>query len=206
MQNWSKIISLLVASYVLYACQEEETQTEEHFLSTSEETSLKVFSDSELLALDTLTPQLDIVYIDSMNCQNFLNKDGSYEVNWNILSDVKIENTYFPKYGINGYLADFGKSPLFLENKEMTIEGYVIPFLVDSVNFNYTYVVSKYPNSACFFCGGGGGPETVIELALKPNHRHYRVDEYLMVKGILQLNNDDPTKVNYFLKDAEIIE
>lgn len=202
MLYWLKKTSLIILFLILFSCEEKDDETE-----SLDELNYKILTDTNIIiAPDTFVSQADIVFIDSNNSQNFLNKDGSYEANWNMLADAKFENTYFPKHNASGYYVDFGKSPLFLQEKTITLEGYMIPFLVDTANGNYKYVISKLPNSACFFCGGGGGPETVAEIFFKPGHRTLREDEYLTVKGRFVLNNGNPWMVNYLIYEGEVIE
>ncbi|MEM6963324.1 MAG: DUF3299 domain-containing protein, partial [Bacteroidota bacterium] len=64
-------------------------------------------------------------------------------------------------------------------------------------------VLSKNPNSSCFFCGGAG-PETVLELELKPSAiERYEVDDLKTFKGILKLNKINDKHLTYLLTDAE---
>ena len=66
-----------------------------------------------------------------------------------------------------------------------------------------SYVLSQNPNSSCFFCGGAG-PETVLELELKPSAiKRYEVDSVVEFKGVLKLNKIDDKHLTYVLLDAE---
>ena len=56
-----------------------------------------------------------------------------------------------------------------------------------------------------FFCGYGG-PETAIELILKPGHENFLMDELVTVTGKLQLIYDDITSGVYRLNDATAIK
>lgn len=93
---------------------------------------------------------------------------------------------------------EFGQSVKRLNGKRVSIKGYVIP--VD-YNENY-YVLSAYPYSACFFCGGAG-PETVVSLKFEGKPRKYKTDELLSFEGVLKLNSTDVYEMNYILTGAK---
>ena len=120
-------------------------------------------------------------------------------INWSYLADVKFEVKFSEEMGYNLHHATFGKSLKTYEGKEVVITGYMIP--LDALGISY--VLSKNPNSSCFFCGGAG-PETVLELEMKPSAiKRYEVDEVMTFKGILKLNKVDKTRMNYVLLEAE---
>ena len=96
---------------------------------------------------------------------------------------------------------DLGPSVQKLKNQPVSITGYVLPVDLDA----NLYVLSAFPFSACFFCGGAG-PETVMTLNFKKKARKFKTDERLTFTGTLQLNADDIYKMNYILDDAEIAE
>lgn len=123
------------------------------------------------------------------------------EVSWKTLGDVKYEKKWDDKEGMYILYPDFGQSVKKLEGKLIKISGYVIP--VD-YNENY-YVLSAYPYSACFFCGGAG-PESVISLKFKKKSEKFKTDTRLEVIGILELNNTDIYEMNYILRDAEKVK
>ena len=218
MQYWLKTISSFFIFIILFGCSEETSKelTYEDNNSYEMNDSIKNEFTTDYLepspeeiqaTIDELTEPEEIepkVFIDSTNHKKFLTKNG-YEINWNILSDVVMDLTFFPEHQASGYYAEFGTSPLFLREKDVAIEGYVIPFLVDTLKNEIIYVLSENPNSVCFFCGGSG-PESVMELILKPGHRKYREDEYLSFKGNLVLNNGNPMRLNYLLYEAEELE
>ena len=93
----------------------------------------------------------------------------------------------------------FGEALKKLAGKEISITGYMIP--MDPMGI--TYVLSRNPNSTCFFCGGAG-PETVLQLNMKPSAiKRYKTDDKLTFKGILQLNEKDIHSLTYVLEEAE---
>ena len=84
------------------------------------------------------------------------------------------------------------------EGEEVMIAGYLIPIDVESQR----YALSKNPFSSCFFCGNAG-PETVIELHFSRNPGRFATDEYLMIKGTLELRRDGKG-LFFVLNNAEI--
>ena len=120
-------------------------------------------------------------------------------INWGYLGDVNYEVKYSEELGYNLHIATFGKSIADLDGKEVIISGHMIP--LDPMGISY--VLSQNPNSSCFFCGGAG-PETVLELELKPSAiKRYEVDSVVEFKGVLKLNKIDDKHLTYVLLDAE---
>lgn len=120
-------------------------------------------------------------------------------INWSYLADVKFDVQYSEELGYNLHHATFGKMITPYDGKEVIISGHMIP--LDPMGISY--VLSQNPNSSCFFCGGAG-PETVLELEMKPSAiRRYEVDEVKAFKGILQLHKVDDKRLTYVLLEAE---
>jgi hypothetical protein len=95
----------------------------------------------------------------------------------------------------------FGPSIQKLKNQPVVITGYILPVDLDA----NLYVLSAFPFSACFFCGGAG-PETVMTLNFKKGTRKFKTDERLTFQGTLKLNADDIYQMNYILEGAEIVD
>ena len=120
-------------------------------------------------------------------------------INWSYLADVTFEEKYSEDLGYKLHHATFGKMVSEYEGKEVEISGYMIP--MDPMGI--TYVLSKNPNSSCFFCGGAG-PETVMELEIKASAiRRYEVDDLKTFKGILKMNKVNDKQLTYILTEAE---
>ena len=116
---------------------------------------------------------------------------------WKQLADVEYEKRFFEEHNQNYLVPVFGKTPKAHEGKEVTVSGYIIP--LDAK----LYALSKNPYAACFFCGAAG-PETVVELQLKPKAiKRYKMDQQMAFTGILRLNDSDVYHFNYILEDAE---
>lgn len=128
--------------------------------------------------------------------------DAQIKINWQDLADVEFKAKYFEEHDMQFLAPVFGERPKKFEGKEVVIKGYAIP--LDEAG--QIYALSLYPYSSCFFCGAAG-PETVIELNLKPSaKKRYKMDEVTSFKGILQLNDDDVEHFNYILNDASPVE
>lgn len=123
-------------------------------------------------------------------------------ITWQQLGDVTFEDKYIEEEDGYYWYPTFGKTPLAYDGKEVRITGYIIPVDI----YNGFYVLSKYNNSACFFCGGGG-PETILELDFKSKDKQkYKMDDFVTFKGTLVLNVDDIEHCNYILKDAVLVK
>ena len=118
---------------------------------------------------------------------------------WETLSDVKFTLKYSEEIGLDATHATFGESVKAFENQQVIIKGFMLP--LDPLGTQY--VLSKHPMANCFFCGQAG-PETVIELRLHPKSiRRYTMDEVHTFKGILRLNEKDPSTLHYIIESAE---
>lgn len=125
------------------------------------------------------------------------------EIDWSVLADAKFSRVLVKKYNSVYLIPKFGKQLKAYDGEEVILAGYTIPLSADFSQL----VLSKSPYASCFFCGQSG-PETVVELELKPDaaKRRYRMDEYVRFKGILELNRKDPRYLCYRLTEAEVYE
>jgi hypothetical protein len=87
------------------------------------------------------------------------------------------------------------------EGKEITLEGYHLPLDIEGDQY---IILSKYPFSQCFFCGGAG-PESIAEVYFKVKHSKFEPDQYIRVKGKLRLNDKDVEHGNFILEEAVLI-
>jgi len=98
------------------------------------------------------------------------------------------------------YLPVFGEKTQEMEGKEITADGYIIPF--EGMFKPEHIILSSLPLAECFFCGSGG-PETVMEVMLKEPVKY--TSKKVTVRGKLVLNAKDPEKLMYILKEAKVI-
>ena len=123
------------------------------------------------------------------------------DLSWDILSDVTFEEQYLEESDTYWLIPSFGDFIKLYEKQEVTIEGYLIVIDIDE-NF---FVLSKYPYSACFFCGAAG-PDSIVELQLDQKLRGVQTDQKVRVRGRLSLNKSDIEHFNYILTQASVIE
>lgn len=126
---------------------------------------------------------------------------GYYDISWVDLADVKFEPKYYEEAEQNLLFPTFGPRPMALKDKPIVLPGYILPTDVE----NGIFVLSAFTMSSCFFCGAAG-PESVVQLKLKPGHREYKMDEWLTFKGTLRLNDSDIDQLNYIIEDAEEVK
>lgn len=124
-----------------------------------------------------------------------------FKVTWEMLRDVTFKKKWYATESIYMLHPTFGPGVQKLKNQQITITGYILPVDLDA----NLYVLSAFPFSACFFCGGAG-PETVMTLNFKKNGRKFKTDERLTLTGTLKLNSDDIYQMNYIMDGAEITE
>jgi len=204
----SSIQTLIFSSFLfilaLFSCNDESSSKKKNTVASPDTNATSTADSLDTVELKDSSTSFTVtqVRIDSSNHQKYLQKDGSYRINWGILGDVEIQPKYYEEYEAEGFYAYFGPSPVFLKNKTVVIEGYVIRLIIKE---EQSYFLSMNPNSSCFFCTNVG-PETILELFLKPDHKKFLVDEYHKFKGRLELNNGNPWMLNYLLYEAEQIK
>jgi hypothetical protein len=119
---------------------------------------------------------------------------------WEQLRDVKFKKKWYPEEGLVLLYPRFGPTVKALQGQAVSVTGYVIPVDLELG----TYVVSRYPMAACFFCGGAG-PESVIMLKFRKQPRRFKTDERLTFTGTLRLNADNIYEMNYILEGARLV-
>mgnify|MGYP000865167504 CR=1 FL=1 len=120
---------------------------------------------------------------------------------WALFAKTKFEAKY------NEKAAEYFLYPVFapeLKNmvgKEISIEGYYLPIEIEGDAY---IILSKFPYSQCFFCGGAG-PESIAEVTFKVKPGKFEMDQYLRVKGKLKLNEANIEHGNFLLEDAVLV-
>ena len=121
---------------------------------------------------------------------------------WALFAKTKFEAKY------NDKAAEYFLYPVFpvelkdLVGKEISLEGYYMPIDIDGDAY---IILSKFPYSQCFFCGGAG-PESIAEVTFKVKQSgKFEMDQYLRVKGKLKLNEGNIDHGNFMLEEASII-
>ena len=132
---------------------------------------------------------------------SFVPATNPVKLTWETLRDVTFKKKWYPDESVYMLYPTFGPAVQQMKGKEVSITGYILPIDLDA----NMYVLSAFPYSACFFCGGAG-PESVMALKFKKNPRKFKTDERLTFKGTLALNADDIYQMNYVLESTEVAE
>lgn len=120
---------------------------------------------------------------------------------WNEFAKTKFEPKYYEKLGEYLFYPKFPDVLKAMEGKEITVQGFYVPFAPEGGDY---IIISKYPMSQCFFCGGGG-PESIAEVFFTKSPGKFQVDDLITIKGKLKLNADDVDHVNFILTDAVLV-
>lgn len=121
---------------------------------------------------------------------------------WHEFAKTKFEPKYYENLGEYVYYPTFTPELNARVGKEITIEGYYVPFAPEGESY---IILSKFPMSQCFFCGGSG-PESVTEVVFAKDPGRFEVDDLITVKGKLKLNRDDLDHVNFIITDAILVK
>lgn len=120
---------------------------------------------------------------------------------WNDFAKTKFEPKYYENLGEYLFYPNFPAELKAMEGKEITIQGFYVPFAPEDSDY---IILSKFPQSQCFFCGGGG-PESVVEVNFAKAPAKFQVDDLITVKGKLKLNADNIDHVNFILNEAVLV-
>lgn len=123
------------------------------------------------------------------------------KLSWEVLRDVTFKKKWYAEESVYMLYPTFGQGIQKLNGKTVELTGYVLPVDLES----NIYVLSAFPYSACFFCGGAG-PESVVSLKFKKSDKKFKTDERRTFRGTLKLNADNIYELNYILADAEMLE
>jgi hypothetical protein len=142
------------------------------------------------------------LFLTSCFFLTFMTALGQTRDMWHVFSKTQFEPKFDESLGEYIFYPKFPQEVLQLEGKEVTLTGYYVPFAPEGDDY---IIVSKYPMSQCFFCGGGG-PESVAEVNFAGRPERFRVDDLITVRGKLRLNVDDPDHINFILIDAVLLK
>lgn len=123
------------------------------------------------------------------------------KLSWETLRDVTFKKKWYAEESVYMLYPTFGTGIQKLNNKPVELTGYVLPVDLEA----NLYVLSAFPYSACFFCGGAG-PESVVSLKFKKTGKKFKTDERRTFRGTLKLNADNIYELNYILADTEMLE
>lgn len=123
------------------------------------------------------------------------------KLSWEALRDVTFKKKWYAEESVYMLYPTFGPAVQKMNGKPVELTGYVLPVDLES----NVYVLSAFPYSACFFCGGAG-PESVVSLKFKKAGRKFKTDERRTFRGTLKLNADNIYELNYIIADAEMVD
>jgi hypothetical protein len=120
---------------------------------------------------------------------------------WALFAKTKFEAKYNEKAAEYFLYPVFAKELTDQVGKEISLEGYYLPIDIDGDAY---IILSKFPYSQCFFCGGAG-PESIAEVTFKVKQGKFEMDQYLRVKGKLKLNEGNIDHGNFILEEAVLV-
>ncbi len=121
---------------------------------------------------------------------------------WLTFAKTKFDAKYNEKAAEYFLFPTFSTDLKSMVGKEFSLEGYYLPIDVEN---NAYIILSKFPYSQCFFCGGAG-PESIAEIFFKVKPGKFEPDQYIRVKGKLKLNDADLEHGNFILEEAVMIQ
>ncbi len=191
----NKLLTIAIAAALLTGCASESNN------STLADDPVNVETDS--LRTDSLPPQKAVSSI-AVDTSHFEYEDGVLRLTWEMLSDVVFTDEYSDEVQAYVPYPTFGAQLQAIEGREVLIEGYIIP--LEETGDETILVLSALPYSSCFFCGGAG-PESVMDIKLRPDEkRKFTTDDRMTFLGKLRLNDDDLYYLNYILEDAAVYQ
>lgn len=119
---------------------------------------------------------------------------------WAVIAKTKFDAKYNEKAGEYFLYPTFPPELKAAVGKEFSLEGYYLPIDVEG---NAYIILSKFPYSQCFFCGGAG-PESIVEVTFKEKQPKFEADQYIKVRGKLKLNEGDIDHGNFILEQATL--
>ena len=194
----NKCLYLLLLAILLSSCAPEQNGTANNERNTSD----RPLKDSSIVNASIDTAELLPAVSLSLDSSLYKFEDGAIRVTWKMLSDVVFTDEYSEEVEAYVPYPTFGTKLQAIEGKTILIEGYIIP--LEETGDETILVLSALPYSSCFFCGGAG-PESVMDIKLRPEvKRKFTTDERMTFRGKLRLNDDDLYFLNYILEEAEI--
>ena len=122
---------------------------------------------------------------------------------WASLSMVRFEKYYDPTMGFEVEKPVVGPVPLSMNGKELEVSGFFIP--LTGKNKQSHFMLSRYPESMCYFCGGAG-PESAMQVFMKGKEKVAYSPDKITVKGTLRVNDVDAANLIYTLEDATLVK
>jgi hypothetical protein len=138
-----------------------------------------------------------VLFLLTFTVNAFAQTDG-----WSIFAKTKFDAKFNQQAGEYFLYPTFSPDLKAMVGKEFSLEGYYLPIDVEG---NAYIILSKFPYSQCFFCGGAG-PESIAEVFFKVKPGKFDPDQFIRVKGKLKLNDADLEHGNFILEEAVLIK
>lgn len=120
---------------------------------------------------------------------------------WTMFAGISLERKFVEEADAYYRIPIFTSELLAHTGKEVTLSGYYLPYSkLDSV-----IIISRFPNSSCFFCGQAG-IESVAMVEMGKSNPRYRTDQRLHVQGKLMLNSTNINKLAFVITEALVEE
>lgn len=104
--------------------------------------------------------------------------------------------------GTTVYTPHFPKVLKELENTQVTLPGYMVPFELG--NQHHVFMLSVLPVMQCMFCGQNGIPP-LVQVTMKRGKAKFS-DHPFIIRGRVYLNTNLEKGAEIQLLDAEIVE
>lgn len=125
------------------------------------------------------------------------------DLSWKTLADIDFRHSWVEELGMEVPFPVFGERVKALEGRSVQVQGYLIP--LSETGDETIIVLSAFPYTQCFFCGGAG-PESVIDILPAKDPGELKMDQIVTFRGRLKLNDSDFDYLNYILEEAELVE
>ena len=139
-----------------------------------------------------------IVVLLALQISSFINEEP-VNISWKSLSETSFSEYFNETKNIWTLEGLFPMSIRELNGSDVKITGYVIPLDIKE----RSYVLSAYPYSSCYFCGGAG-PESIVNLQLNDLKHHIETDAIKTFSGVLDLQSRPKNGFYFTLINARI--
>ncbi len=147
-------------------------------------------------------PLLFLILVIGFSVQPLSAQKSETPNGWKAFAKVKFEPEFQEKEQHYLLVPKFDEQIKQLEGKQVKLKGFVMPF---DYGDEPVIVLSKFPFSSCYFCGGAG-PESVAEIFFEDEPLEFDTDTKITVIGTLRLNVEDISHMNFILEDSELVE
>lgn len=120
-------------------------------------------------------------------------------MSWKMLSSTTFSEYYDESKNIWTLEGIFSKPIEKLNGTEVSMTGYVLPLNAKESS----YVLSAYPYSSCYFCGGAG-PESIVGLEITDLKNIIKTDAVKTFSGILELKKRPKNGFYFTLTNARL--